>query len=90
MTNVLPNWFAAINKRLGENVTQNHIVGDSFTIADFGFAAAFNSIFLNEANDHYATLKPILESYENVRKYATALNGELSAYLAARPQPRPF
>ena len=74
-----------MDKRLGENVTQHHIVGDKMSIADFCMAAILNSLFLNEGNQMYGALKPILEGFENVHKYAIHLNEHFADYLAARP-----
>ena len=86
----LPAFFAAFEKRLVANVSQHYLVGEKMTIADFGFASLFNSLFLNEGCEYAAVLRPVLEAHENCHKYALHLNEDLAAYLAARPSPRPF
>lgn len=35
VTNYLPKWLGAIDKRLANNATNKFVVGESFTIADF-------------------------------------------------------
>jgi glutathione S-transferase len=54
---------------LKNNSTNHYLVGDKITIADFGVSALIYSFFVNEANDSYELVKPIIDSYENVKKY---------------------
>ena len=86
---MLPIWVAAIEKRLEANGGK-YIVGDKITIADFALAAIGFNLLLNEANPHYAETLPFIKDHEILKKYAGGLKEELGAYLASRPQPRPF
>jgi len=56
----LPNQLEVFEKRIQESGSKGHIVGDSWTIADFVFATLFTSTFLNEANPAHDTLREIL------------------------------
>ena len=89
-TKFLPNWLAAIEKRIATNSSQNFIVGDKATIADFALGVIGFSFLLNEANPSYAETLPFIEKHEILKAYATHWKTELAEYLAARPSPRPF
>jgi glutathione S-transferase len=86
---MLPIWVTAIEKRLEANGGK-YIAGDKITIADFALAAVGFNLLLNEANPHYAETLPFIKDHEILKKYKAGLKEELGAYLAARPQPRPF
>ena len=45
-----PTWLAILQKRLEENTSPDHMVGDKMTIADFALAALAYSTFFNENN----------------------------------------
>ena len=86
---MLPIWVTAIEKRLEANGGK-YIAGDKITIGDFALAAVGFNLLLNEANPHYAETLPFIKDHEILKKYKAGLKEELGAYLAARPQPRPF
>ena len=88
-TKTIPAWLTIIEKRLVENSSKDHIVGDKWTIADFVLCAIFNSFFLNEANEQFPILNPVIKSHEHVFHYAENMNKELADHLAKRG-PRPF
>mmetsp|Transcript_32359 Transcript_32359/g.31662 ORF Transcript_32359/g.31662 Transcript_32359/m.31662 type:complete len:112 (-) Transcript_32359:45-380(-) len=89
-TEVIPKELAILEKVLSNNATQNYLVGDKMTIADFLFGSFMNSFFYNPANPGYEQIKDMLNNFPNVKKWAEHFNGEMAAYLAARPSPRPF
>jgi glutathione S-transferase len=90
LTKSFPAWFAILNKRLENNSTKDHIVGEAWTIADFALAAFFGSTVFNDANDHHVILKAELEKHEHLKHYAEKMHSDLAAYFEARPKPRPF
>jgi glutathione S-transferase len=87
----IPFWLGAIENRLKNNSTNHYLVGDKISIADFGVTALIYSFFVNEANDSYSVMKPIIDSFENVKAYYENMGSvELKEYLEKRPKPRPF
>jgi len=90
LTKSFPAWFAILDKRIANNSSKDHIVGDSWTIADFAIAAFFGSTVYNEANDHHATLKAELDKHEHLKHYAHTIHHALADYFEHRPKPRPF
>jgi glutathione S-transferase len=86
---MIPIWVTAIEKRIEANGGK-YIAGDKITIGDFALAAVGFNLLLNEANPHYAETLPFIKDHEILKKYKAGLKEELGAYLAARPQPRPF
>ena len=47
LTDFYPKYCERMQNRLKKNTSQNHIVGESFTIADFALAGSAFSIFYN-------------------------------------------
>ena len=84
LTDVLPKWLLAIEKRLKNNVTPNYIVGESMTIADFTLATASFNVLFNEGNPYFKDFAPILSHHETFKAYANNLKHELSEHLANR------
>lgn len=54
-TTTFPKWLEVIQKRLNENTSQEYIVGDKMSIADFALASLAYSSFLNEAGQNTET-----------------------------------
>ena len=90
LSDFLPKWLDAIEKRIKNNENPNYIVGGKITIADFALAAAAFNLLLNEANPLYKDFEPIVGKYEVLKAYATHLKGELAEHLTNRNQPRPI
>ena len=88
-TKTIPAWLAVLEKRLADNNSKEHIVGDKWTIADFVLAAIFNSFFLNEHNEQFPILNPVFKTFEHVHHYAEHLNKGLAEHLSKRSA-RPF
>lgn len=86
----IPHYLGVFEKRINENSTRTHFVGDKYTIADFALAGFFFSTFLNEGNDNYEKVKDILDHYPGLKEYAQNLQKDFSDYLENRPKPRPF
>ena len=89
-TKTIPNFFAVIDKRIVNNSSKHHIVGDNMTIADFFVGAFLFSIVYNEANEHHAALKAVFDQHEHLKHYGDHLHKEFEEYLSKRPSPRPF
>ena len=79
-----------MDKRLASNSTNHHLVGESFTIGDFYLGALIFNIFYNEGNELFEALKPLIDSYENLKSFAENFSIQMTEYLASRPQPRPL
>ena len=90
VSNYFPKWLSKIEKRLEVNGSEGHLVGDKYTIIDFGFASILFSVIYNEAHQGSAHLKPIYEQFPRLTKYAAALRTDFESYLKSRPQPRPI
>mmetsp|Transcript_32358 Transcript_32358/g.31659 ORF Transcript_32358/g.31659 Transcript_32358/m.31659 type:complete len:111 (+) Transcript_32358:347-679(+) len=89
-TEAMPKQLGILENVLTKNSTQNHLVGDKMTIADFLFGSLMNSFYYNPGNPGYDKIKDVPNNFPNVKKWAEHFNGEMAAYLAARPSPRPF
>ena len=82
----LPKWLSVIEKRLTSNSSQQYIVGDKMSIADFALTAVAYSQFYNDANPAKETiLKPIIEKFPALDKYFKGHGESLKEYLASRP-----
>lgn len=87
-----PRWAKIVTDRLTQNESQLHLVGKSYTIADFTLGAIFFDVLNNEAAPFYAQTSPLskAEDHPVLATYVKHLSEELKEYLAKRPQPRPF
>ena len=85
----LPNFLAAIQKRIETNTTQEFIIGDKLTIADFALAAVAYSSFLNENNPARADQMAIVEKFPVALKYFQGLGEHVKEHLQAR-KPSPW
>jgi len=73
LTNWLPTWLAAFEKRITNNTaSKHHLVGDKTTIADIAFLTLLHSAFYNEHHASYPKLKDVFEgeAYPNLQHYA--------------------
>ena len=80
-----PKWLGIVQKRLEGNTSQKHIVGDSWTIADFQLAGLAYSTFFNEANPAHAEQQAIVETFPVLNTYLRGLGEELKEHLSSRP-----
>jgi glutathione S-transferase len=88
-TKTIPKFLGVIEKRLTENTTRTHVVGDKYTIADFDLGAILVDVFLNDANDHHESLKLAVEAHPALKEFAENFQKDHADYLASRPK-RPF
>ena len=87
----MPLIIGAFENRLKNNTTQNYIVGDKMTIADFAIAAVAYTTFLNEGNGSKDILRPVAEKFPDFMTYIRRLGDEeLKEHLNNRPSPRPW
>ena len=54
LTEHLPKWLGALDKRLGGKEHKHFFAGDSLSIADFAFASILFGLLFNESNPHAA------------------------------------
>lgn len=90
VSEVLPKWLEAIEKRIKANSSPVHLVGDKYTIADFSFGALLSSVFFNEGNEYSAPLQEVIKKFEGIINYGHHQKETCKEYLDARPSPRPF
>lgn len=88
LSDTLPKYFGALEKRLVEQGHENFLVGDSLTIADFVFSGFLASFPYNEGNPNSAQFKEVYEQYPKLWQYAVNMQTVFKEYLDARPQPR--
>jgi glutathione S-transferase len=81
----LPAFLAVLEKRLKENTSQTHIVGDSLTTADFLLTAWSYSTMMNGKNPFYTQLNEVLKQHHTVHAYLQHMGEEFKQYLATRP-----
>lgn len=79
-----PNWCTVIEKRLNENSSQKHIVGDTQTIADFALATVGHSIVYNEANPGREPLQAVISRFPTLVSYFEAQKEENKERLTTR------
>lgn len=79
-----PNWCAVIEKRLKENSSQKHIVGDTQTIADFALATLGHSMVYNEANPGREPLQAVVSRFPTLVSYFEAQKEENKERLSTR------
>lgn len=84
-----PHFLQCIQKRLEQNSSPDHIVGEKHTIADIALAAVAYSSFLNEHNPTRAEQLAIVEQYPKVLDYFKQLGEVFKEYLTAR-KPSPW
>ena len=87
---VYPAWLEAMNNRLIKNGSKEHIVGTSWTTADFAIAGFLSAHAWNEANNLHDRVQEQINKFEHVKVYAENLKKGLGGYLEKRPKPRPF
>lgn len=87
-TNIYPKFLAIMEKRIIDNASKDHIVGDKMTIADFGMAALAFSHVLN-ANFPNPDSRAPVDKHPVLLKYFEALGDQLKEYLSTR-KPSPW
>ena len=90
LTIVIPKYLGIYDKRLEENKSQIHMVGEKVTVADFALGAFLYNFFLNEGSEHNMILQPLMEGFEYVTKFGEHYGKELAEHLKNRPKPRQY
>mmetsp|Transcript_23863 Transcript_23863/g.18215 ORF Transcript_23863/g.18215 Transcript_23863/m.18215 type:complete len:210 (-) Transcript_23863:77-706(-) len=84
-TEVLPKFLSKLDKILAANVTQDYLVGDKITIADFFVGSWVYSMIRNPNNPGHAMLGGLLDPHENVKKWADNFAKVNEERLSSRP-----
>lgn len=85
VSETLPKFLAAFEKRLVTNTNSKFVVGESLTLADFAFISIIFTLFYNELNDYSKLLKPAFESFPHLKAYAENAGKVFHTYLESRP-----
>jgi glutathione S-transferase len=88
LSKTIPNYFRAIEKRLKENTTRTHVVGDKYTIADFSVGSFITSVVTNEASPLHSSLQESFNSYVALKEFTENFRKDFAGYFNTRPQPR--
>ena len=76
-----------LEQRLKDNTSQEFIVGDKLSIADFALVSAYNGLWMN--GDRKEAFGPIIEGSATFDAYLKGLTKIFEDYLAKR-EPRPM
>ena len=82
-----PKYFAFLEKELKANTSQEFLVGESYTIADFALLAAYIAYI-----DHpyrKDQVLPVLDKYPTLKAYFGSRTPDFKDYISANPE-RPF
>eukprot|EP00347_Sterkiella_histriomuscorum_P012337 403368980 len=86
----IPKFFGVVEKRLTENTSKHHLVGEHLSIADFALAGLLFSAFYNDASEYTALMRPLVDAFPLLKAYTENLRDhELKDFLQTRPV-RPF
>ena len=83
----LTKFLGILEKRLKENSSQEFLVGNSLTIADFLQAAVYTGVYTN--GDRKEAFGPLIEKFPTLDAYYKGLVKLFDEYLSKR-EPRPF
>lgn len=87
----LPAWCAVMEKRITANSSPHHFVGDNYSIADFAVAGWAYATVYNAGCEWTTQFQAVLDNYPKFKAYLLHLGeNPIKAFLAKRPQPRPY
>ena len=85
----LPFFMGKFNDRIAANGHDGHVVGDKYTIADFGLGNFFASLVYNDAQPTGVMMRGVIEQFPHLVKFWESYKKDFADYLAKR-EPRPM
>ena len=79
-----PKFFGFLEKQLKANSSQDFLVGDSYTIADFAWLSAYGTAINHPDRKEQAL--PVLDNYPTLKAYWEKLWEAQKAYFEGRPE----
>ena len=66
VTQIFPLYMKRFDARIAEHGKNGHIVGDKYTLADFGMGAFLSSVIYNDLVQSSPPLRQVVEQFPNL------------------------